>query len=75
MFATKHKELPMHIGSSHALASSSNAGALFPRWNQVIPRGDGVVLFWITAVCTLLAVAGAVATMKFNPDLFLMLGG
>ncbi len=65
----------MHIGSSQVLASRSNAGALFPRQEQFTLRNDGVVLLWITAVCTLLAVAGAVTMMKFNPDLFLMVAG
>ena len=65
----------MHIGSSQVLASHSNAGTLFPRREQSTPASDGVVLAWITAACTLLAVAGAVTTMKFNPDLFLMMAG
>ena len=65
----------MHIGSSQALALHSNAGAPLFRREQFLPGSDGVVLVWITAVCTLLAVAGAVTTMKFNPDLFLMMAG
>ncbi len=65
----------MHIGSSQVLASHSNAGALFPRREQVTLPSDKVVLLWITAVCTLLAMVGAVTMMKFNPDLFLTVAG
>ena len=69
------KGFPMHISSFQGLASSSNAGASFLGREQLILRSDRVVLLWITAVCTLLAVAGAVTTMKLNPDLFLMMAG
>lgn len=66
---------PMHIGSSQALASHSNAGALFSRTERSTLQNDIVVLVCITAVCSLLAVVGVVTTMEFNPDLFLMISG
>ena len=65
----------MHIGSSQVLAFRSNADALFPTRERLTRWSDGVVLVCITAVCTLLAVAGVVVTMEFNPDLFLMVVG
>ena len=64
----------MHISSFQGLGSSSNADAPFRREQSVL-RSDGVVLVWITAMCTLLALAAAVTTMKLNPDLFLMMAG
>lgn len=65
----------MHISNFQGLGSNSNADAPFLRREQSILRSDGVVLVWITAVCTLLAVVAAVTTMKLNPDLFLMMAG